>query len=406
MTASVIHAESLSKLYRRGLNADPGRIPELDGLRGIAIGMIVILHYFLQAVRTTPGSPLAYALMPGRLAWSGVDLFFVLSGFLIGGILLDARSSSNYFHVFYTRRFFRIVPAYVLYLSLAFLLGTLAHTGAVSRLSFFEPDTLPWAPHLLFLQNFWMAARNTLGQLSITWSLAIEEQFYLTLPLLIRLLSPQRLLVALLAGILLAPASRIAFHALWPEHYVSWFVLMPCRADSLLLGVLGAVALRNPDWRPRLERNRRWMLALVALLACGVLFMTARSFDPYGLGMLTIGFTWLALFYLAILLCVLLYRDTWISACLRSRALTWIGTIAYGLYLFHGILLTVFWGLVFGRRLEIRTIAEFLVILATLITTVLLCRLSWTFFEKPLLRFGHRTDYQSAPSTSPKLVHS
>src|SRR5260370_41846538 len=91
-----------------------GRIPELDGIRGIAIGMVLIAHFFLVVSR--PGSALAYALVPLRLDWTGVDLFFVLSGFLIAGILLDARGSSNYFRVFYTRRFFRIVPIYAAFL--------------------------------------------------------------------------------------------------------------------------------------------------------------------------------------------------------------------------------------------------------------------------------------------------
>jgi peptidoglycan/LPS O-acetylase OafA/YrhL len=94
-----------------------GRVPELDGLRGIAIGMILVFHYFLLQFVVVPGTPAAYALAMGRLAWSGVDLFFVLSGFLIGGILLDVRDSSNYFQVFYTRRFFRIVPVYCVLLA-------------------------------------------------------------------------------------------------------------------------------------------------------------------------------------------------------------------------------------------------------------------------------------------------
>src|SRR5206468_9454903 len=85
-----------------------GRISELDGLRGIAIGMVLLYHYFFFHASMVPGSLAAYAQVPLRLGWSGVDLFFVLSGFLIGGILLDARDSSNYFKVFYKRRFFRI----------------------------------------------------------------------------------------------------------------------------------------------------------------------------------------------------------------------------------------------------------------------------------------------------------
>src|SRR5260370_37130342 len=106
-----------------------GRIPELDGLRGLAIGMVLIFHYFQLTLVARPGSLPAYLQAAGRLAWSGVDLFFVLSGFLIGGILLDARRSPNYFRVFYTRRFFRIVPIYVLFLAVSFALASL---GAVS----------------------------------------------------------------------------------------------------------------------------------------------------------------------------------------------------------------------------------------------------------------------------------
>ena len=132
--------------------------------------------------------------------------------------------------------------------------------------------------------------------------------------------------------------------------------------------------------------------------------MTVRAFGPYGFGMLAIGFTWLALLYLGILLCALLYRDTWIGICLRWRPLRWLGGIAYGVYLFHGLLLGVVWGLVFGREPEIRTMPELLVTVGTLIATLFLCRLSWNYFEKPLVQMGHRIAYQVAPVLSPALT--
>src|SRR6266446_8851176 len=121
-SAAVIHEKQVLPLNLSG------RIPELDGIRGIAIGMVLIAHFFLVVSR--PGSGLAYALVPLRLDWSGVDLFFVLSGFLIGGILLDARESSNYFRVFYTRRFFRIVPLYAVLLFTVALAMYLSSAGA------------------------------------------------------------------------------------------------------------------------------------------------------------------------------------------------------------------------------------------------------------------------------------
>ncbi|MFN7140591.1 MAG: acyltransferase family protein, partial [Limisphaerales bacterium] len=93
---------------------NPSRIPELDGIRGIAILLVVLAHYFVLPV----GPGFAAANFLGTffgLAWSGVDLFFVLSGFLIGGILLDAKASNNFFKVFYTRRVCRIFPLYFLW---------------------------------------------------------------------------------------------------------------------------------------------------------------------------------------------------------------------------------------------------------------------------------------------------
>src|SRR6266568_5097276 len=156
------------------------RIPELDGLRGIAIGMVIIWHYFSTVVRAGPSSPLSYLVAATRATWSGVDLFFVLSGFLIGGILLDARGATNYYRVFYRRRFFRIVPIYAAVL-LIFPIFTLLRHGAHPAPAAGAP---PWYMYWTFTQNLWMAATSSLGtnSLGMTWSLAVEEQFYLTLP--------------------------------------------------------------------------------------------------------------------------------------------------------------------------------------------------------------------------------
>ena len=100
-----------------------GRIPELDGLRGMAILLVLVGHYF-----AVPGTGAA-SLLNGywfRLGWTGVDLFFVLSGFLIGGILLDVRDSPNYFKTFYARRFFRIIPLYYAWILLYIVLSVFA----------------------------------------------------------------------------------------------------------------------------------------------------------------------------------------------------------------------------------------------------------------------------------------
>lgn len=252
------------------------RIPELDGLRGIAIGLIVIYHYFVRTILPAHGSPLWYVQASGRLAWTGVDLFFVLSGFLIGGILLDARESSNYFRVFYTRRFYRIVPLYAAYLFVVFVLiksvlaivGSRIHWGGIGR--------IPWYAYALFVQNFWMAKQNTLGPfgLAVTWSLAIEEQFYLTLPLAIRFLGTRGRFLLIGIGILAAPALRILMFHYWPEKQWATFVLMPCRADALLFGVLAASLVRSSKHKQWLERNGRLLRLLLVMFVLGALILT------------------------------------------------------------------------------------------------------------------------------------
>jgi peptidoglycan/LPS O-acetylase OafA/YrhL len=95
-----------------------GRIPELDGIRGLAILLVLVWHYFGHFEGVLQRSWQAYALATLRLSWSGVDLFFVLSGFLIGGILYDAKDSKSYYQTFYRRRILRIFPLYFLWIAL------------------------------------------------------------------------------------------------------------------------------------------------------------------------------------------------------------------------------------------------------------------------------------------------
>ncbi len=349
------------------------RLRELDGLRGLAILMVLIWHYVIVPADTVPGSKLAYLLALGRLTWSGVDLFFVLSGFLIGGILLDAKDSTNYFSVFYRRRFFRILPLYAVVLVIVW---------AMPGNAWLKADLLPWWSYATLTQNFVMAVRNTLGgnALAITWSLAIEEQFYLTLPLVVRFTNRKTLKRILLAFIILAPATRLlVFLRLGPT---AAYVLMPCRADALLIGV-GIAALRRENHS----------IPYVGPLIVSAVILAVCTFKSWGIGsfeMSVWGYSIVGVFY-GSLLCAVLDR--------RPRVLRWgwlcgLGITAYATYLFHQTLQ----GLLYWKLFAINPILGVATVMAAMIAlglTLISARMSWDYFERPLISRGHRSRYSS-----------
>ena len=251
--------------------AQEGFIPALDGLRGIAI-LLVMLHHFTHFEQTTGfdgpvGSLLAFC-------WTGVDLFFVLSGFLITGILLDTRGGERYFTNFYARRILRIFPLYYLVLFLAFVV--LPKFPAVYPVLTGVPPAeqvdVPQWPYWLYLTNVSVAERGWVhGWLDVAWSLAIEEQFYVVWPLLVWLCPPR--LVALLCAVILVAEPIARIYAREMDYQVIWiYVLTWYRLDGLAIGALLAVAHR----RGLLPLFDRWVpivvIACVAgLIACAIL---------------------------------------------------------------------------------------------------------------------------------------
>ncbi|MGD1093865.1 MAG: acyltransferase [Bryobacteraceae bacterium] len=287
-----------------------GRIPELDGLRGLAILLFVIAHYIAYALPDAAGGGWrAYSLALFRLTWTGVDLFFVLSGFLIGGILYDAKNSRNYYRTFYCRRLFRIVPLYFVWIA-TFLIGLYA-TGPLSAAplkALFNRDIPAWS-YALFVQNFIMAHRQTFGAHWI--ALAIEEQFYLLLPVLIRNLDVRGITWMALAAILGAPAVRLILSASG-NPYVGPYTLLPCRADSLGFGVLAALACRNANAWAWLAAHRKYLYGALLLLGCGL-----ASLAHYEKLLYNFGLTWIDAFY-AVLLMLAVVNPGRMEACFRA----------------------------------------------------------------------------------------
>ncbi len=371
------------------------RLPELDGLRGVAILMVVLHHYVAGQVKWdgVPAGAVFNAF--SRLSWSGVDLFFVLSGFLIGGILLDQRRAENYFKTFYVRRACRIFPLYFLWLLLFIGVNHFLPraSGPDWWTEIFAPRYPNWA-YYVFAQNFFVAQREIFGPLWLVpvWSLAVEEQFYLVAPWLVRFLPARKLPLVVLAIIAVVPLFRVFLYMFHPIVFA--YVLLPCRADTLLLGVLCAGAVRNERARVWLEANRRWLYLALAVLLAGTWYLSSpRVCSRTSFEMVFFGYSWLGLLFACILLIVVTAKTSLIAGLMRVSWLRQLGIIAYGVFLMHLAVAGLAHGLILGRNLFIGNLIDGIVTFVAFLITLALATLSWRWVEKPIVDWGHSFVY-------------
>jgi peptidoglycan/LPS O-acetylase OafA/YrhL len=190
------------------------------------------------------------------MTWPGVDLFFVLSGFLIGGILMQNRKSETCYRTFYLRRLWRILPLYSIVLGLALALGSQTVLWRLPELRPIFAYELPAHTFFLQVQNIAMAVQGKFAQqaLTVTWPLALEEQFYLILPLVVRIFSPRQLPWSCVAFVVSAPIIRIGLHSVSPEdaRFWSYVSLPPARwadgkAPFFALAKVASTALHQPS---------------------------------------------------------------------------------------------------------------------------------------------------------------
>ncbi len=376
--------------------ADSRRIPELDGLRGLAIALVLVTHWFNGPLQVSPHNPLAWLRAATNLSWSGVELFFVLSGFLIGGILMDARDSENYFQVFYIRRLCRILPVYFVFLMLWALCYHLLGTPHREVVEGYFASPLPWYSYVTFTSNFWMACSNVFGAgaLGITWSLCVEEQFYLTLPLVIRFVG-RRLPYILLGAAVAAPLLRIAWLIRYPSSRLALYVLLPARMDSLLLGVLVAYLLRRRQTAIFLRDHRRWVWWLWVILLGALGALTTKPFIM-ATPMVTVGYDCLSLFYATTLTLVLIDPRSWLGKMMRRNWLMSLGTIAYAVYLIHETVYALCMAFLRGHSAELSNLGDLAVTLLALALVIGIAKISWRFFERPFVALGHTFRYRKS----------
>ena len=295
-------------------------MPELDSVRGIAVLMVLFLHGFHSIGIPDTISPSARRILElTRFGGRGVDLFFVLSGFLITGILLGQRDKLDYYRSFYLRRALRILPAlFTLLIILAVF--RLASAKAIFTSLFFLSNIAP----LFGLANAWAPL----------WSLAVEEHFYLIWPAVIHRLSSRAVLIVGGAIIGISPLLREAhFHFVGAESLGSYTWLV---ADGLAFGAVLAVLLRSTIY----SRKRAWLL-MTAFLVLAALMLTLGS--AYGILSKTRSLgaafqpTISDLLSSSMLLLFLLLGSSRLSLMVNIAALRFFGYISYGLYLYHGL---------------------------------------------------------------------
>jgi peptidoglycan/LPS O-acetylase OafA/YrhL len=311
-------------------------------VRGLAILLVILFHHTLMQPETLFDR--VYVNL-ARLGWSGVDLFFVLSGFLITGLLVDAKGGPRYYRNFYVRRTLRIFPLYYAFLFFTFRVAPWlwpdTQLAAMARESM-EGRSEAW--YWLYGSNVLFARDENFGHpnLAVTWSLAIEEQFYLVWPLIVALTSRRTLMWTCAGLIVTALALRTAL-VVGGAHAILPYVLPVCRVDALASGALVALAMRSDQPGPVAAPRRLLTVARIVAPAAALIvlaiwyiedpFDNADWSDPL---MQTAGYTSLALGYAAIVALAAGGRaDSWLVGFFRLSALRTLGRYSYALYLFH-----------------------------------------------------------------------
>ncbi|OGT66675.1 MAG: hypothetical protein A2993_03995 [Gammaproteobacteria bacterium RIFCSPLOWO2_01_FULL_47_190] len=358
------------------------KIIELDGIRGVAIALVLIWHYFATQLWVQDGTLLYYFRYMSALTWSGVDLFFVLSGFLIGGILLDQRGRSHYFSTFFIRRICRIFPLYFMVLLLFVILSKIVPSG----LRWLFNDPYPLWTYVTFTQNYLMGGGGFGSDwLGVTWSLAIEEQFYLVLPFLVFYIRGKWFIPILVIMIIGSPVARYLVDGM--GSYIYTF----CRADSLMSGVLLAWLVRRNGF---LEFTQKYCHLVITTFFILLLIIAYLTFLVTQTGDVINHFVF-AIFYVVFILLATIYQGAPQAGILRNSFLCWLGSRSYGIYLLHqGISATVH-AMNGNYPPRISNYGEAFITLSALLITLVLAELSFRYYESPLIKLGHKLRYGS-----------
>lgn len=362
------------------------RIPALDGIRGYGFLGIFFAHYLAPVIDRNRSIPWVNSLFYlEQIAWMAVPTFFVLSGYLIGGILFNSRNHEGFFRVFYGRRILRILPVYYGTLIILACVG-LAH-GVPLRFLF-------WS-HFIYIQNLLPAYSDAGFEPHFTiihlWSLAIEEQFYLTWPLVVWLARDRAKLlkiIAVLCGLcftvrLLSPWLHLSARRC--------YFATPTRVDAILLGV-GLALVADHRIFKKLQPFAKY--AVVAGTALWLISFSTHVSDPDNYYRVAVE-TPLANFTVFALVIALLEKDSLFARVCSVRWACWLGTMSYGLYVYHFTYHLWFWE-TFKPMLANHmgsTWADLATSVVALAVTIALGTFSYRFVERPVLSLARYMKY-------------
>ena len=367
-------------------------MPQIDGLRTIAVLAAIFSHYMPETCKYI------------NYGHAGVQLFFVISGFLITGILLQGRndfalktveaSGSNYIRQFYIRRFLRIFPLYY---------GVVFALLLANRLE----SSLPI--HLTYTSNIYMGLTGQSISASHFWSLCVEEQFYLFWPFIILFTPKKHLLRTMLSLIVFSLLFRVFSLAMglpWQSMY-----LLTANLDCLSAGAILAMFWRDQHLISSIAKKTAvmgWLglTTLVVLIILSIMFP-----QPAGYGF-KLRYIFQNLIY-AVLFSNIVYHSAigysgYIGKLLNLSAMKYIGRISYGLYVYHPFPFAVL--TLICLELNIFKPEGWIHIFASLVITVIAASISWHFFEAPINNlkrfFPYKKSYNANPQTSEQLCFS
>lgn len=368
-----------------------GYIAEFDGLRALGLSLVLLDHFSLNSF---PG----YLFQLGNAGWIAMDSFFVMSGFLITGILLDSREKPRYFSNYYARRALRIFPLYYAVLLAWWFILRHANGGQDYRTFLHYWGSPAW--FTFYLGNIRQAmvtiAPNTIGSAAgwayaPLWSLQVEEQFYLLFPLAIAWMRLDHLRCLLIAAAVCSPLFRCALYLWQPDNPYLQYVLLPTHCEGIALGALIAIRFRSGPWKI----SKKLITVVTALLLAGA--CVGSVWSTWGTRNQAWGSLWdrLAGYSISSLACACLilwlicFRGSKYTQWMRMQPLRYLGKTSYGIYLLHPLALWAILELakkhvLYFHKNDWRYVAYGIGL------SLIFASASWFFFERPFLQLKDR----------------